>query len=240
MLGRRHQVVNRDGSEESLSPHSVPFAVVGTFILAFGWFGFNAGSTLEGMNTRIGVIATNTALASAAGAVSAMIAVWRRYGKPDPTFMCNGLLSGLVAITAPCAFVDSWAAVLIGVSAGVLMQYSTEAVHSKGIDDPVGAISVHGVCGVLGILSVGVFANGRYGGGLNGVDGAVKGLLYGDFWQFVAQFIGGSVCICVVSAVSYCVFRAIQSRVGLRSSEKDQEVGLDSAELGVEAYAETQ
>ena len=234
MLGKRHK-----SGGESLSQHNLPFAVVGTFILAFGWFGFNAGSTLQGTDTHIGVIATNTALASAAGAVSAMIVVWRRFGKPDLSYMCNGMLAGLVAITAPCAFVDSWAAVTLGILAGLMMNYSTKVLAERGVDDPVGAISVHGSCGALGILALGVFANGMYGADWNGVKGSmVKGLLYGDASQFVAQLIGCTACIATVSAVSFLVFKLIRSTVGLRSLREDEEVGLDAAELGVEAYAD--
>ena len=140
------------------------------------------------------------------------------------------------AITAPCAFVDSWAAVLIGLLAGVLMQYSTELMDRRWIDDPVGAVSVHGVCGAFGVLALGVFANGRYGTGWNSVDGPVKGLFSGDPAQLTVQFVGVVVCVGVVSAVSFAVFRSIQYFVGFRSLEQNEDVGLDKAELGVEAY----
>ena len=143
--------------------------MLGTFILAFGWFGFNPGSTLAGADLNIGRVAANTMLASAAGAFRAMVYMWLVYKKPDPSFMCNGMLAGLVAITAPCAFVTPWAAVLIGVIAGVLVIWSClffERVVK--VDDPVGAISVHGVNGAWGVLSLGLFADGTYGQGWNG------------------------------------------------------------------------
>ena len=156
-------------------------AIVGTFILAFGWFGFNPGSTLAGGDLRIGVVATNTMLASAAGAFAAMVYIWLKFGKPDPSMICNGMLAGLVAITAPCAFVNSVSAVIIGGIAGVLVVWSVLFIErTLKIDDPVGAVSVHGVCGAWGVLSLGLFADGAYGDGWNGVEGTVRGLFYGD------------------------------------------------------------
>src|SRR5207244_2872496 len=141
---------------------------VGTFILCFGWFGFNPGSTLAGSDLRIGVIATNTMLAGAAGGVVAMIYMWLKFGKPDPSMMANGTLAGLVAITAPCAFVTAPSAVLIGGIAGVLVCVAVFFIDGKlRIDDPVGAISVHGVNGLWGILALGLLADGTYGDGWN-------------------------------------------------------------------------
>ena len=138
-------------------------AIAGCFILAFGWFGFNAGSTLSGTDLRIGVVATNTMLASAAGAMSSMMYMWMRYGKPDISMIANGLLAGLVAITAPCAFVNSVSAVTIGLIAGILLCVSVLFVEQTlKIDDPVGAISVHGVNGAWGVLALGLFADGSY------------------------------------------------------------------------------
>src|SRR6267143_1345235 len=192
LLGPRRGKYNSNGTVNAIPGHNIPMALVGTFILAFGWFGFNAGSTLAGSDLRIGVIATNTMLAGAAGGITAMIYVWRKYGKPDPSMLANGTLAGLVAITAPCAFVKAPSAVLIGGVAGVLVCAAVVYIErSLKIDDPVGAISVHGVCGLWGILSVGLLADGTYGAGWNGVDGAVRGLFYGDASQLVAQLIGG-------------------------------------------------
>ncbi len=168
VLGARIGKYNKDGSVNALPAHNLPMYVIGTFVLAFGWFGFNTGSTLRGMDLNIARIAVNTMLASAAGAATATAAMWIVFKKPDPSFMCNGMLAGLVAITAPCAFVTPVCAVVIGGSAGVLVIFSCffwERVAK--IDDPVGAISVHGVCGAFGILCVGLFADGSYGQGLN-------------------------------------------------------------------------
>src|SRR2546430_2843715 len=170
VLGPRLGKYNKDGSANAIPGHNIPMAILGPFILAFGWFGFNPGSTLAGTDLRIAVIAVNTMLASASGAVMAMLYMWLKVGKPDPSMMANGMLAGLVAITAPCAFVNSPAAVIIGAVAGVLVVESAFFIERKlKIDDPVGAISVHGTNGAWGVLSLGLFADGTYGDGLNGV-----------------------------------------------------------------------
>ena len=185
------EVQRRTARANVIPGHNIPMAIYGTFVLAFGWFGFNAGSTLAGTDVRIGVVATNTMLAGAAGAISAMAWVWMKYGKPDPSMLANGMLAGLVAITAPCAFVTAPSAVAIGLIAGVLVCWAVVFFErTLKLDDPVGAISVHGVNGAWGVLAVGLFADGTYGGGLNGVTGNVTGLLYGGTTQIVAQLIG--------------------------------------------------
>ena len=137
--------------------------IAGTFILAFGWFGFNPGSTLSGTDLRISTVVVNTMLAGVTGCMATMCWLMLKGMKPDPSMMCNGMLAGLVAITAPCAFVDSWAAVVIGLIAGVLVVESVFFWDKRGIDDPVGAVSVHGVNGLWGVIAVGIFANGKYG-----------------------------------------------------------------------------
>ena len=154
VLGPRLGKFKPDGTPVAMPGHDIPMAIAGCFILAFGWFGFNAGSTLAGGDLRIGVIATNTMLASASGAFFSMMYMWMRYGKPDVSMAANGLLAGLVAITAPCAFVNSVAAVGIGAVAGLLLCISVLFVEQTlKIDDPVGAISVHGVNGAWGVLA---------------------------------------------------------------------------------------
>ncbi|CAF0698142.1 ammonium transporter [Candidatus Methylacidithermus pantelleriae] len=170
LLGPRLGKFGSDGKPRPIPGHNIPFAMLGTFILAFGWFGFNPGSTLAGTDLRVAVIATNTMLASAAGAVAAALVMWIWFGKPDPSMMCNGMLAGLVAITAPCAFVNAQGAVLLGAIAGVLVVASVFFVERVlKVDDPVGAVSVHGTCGAWGVLSLGLFANGSYGAGWAGV-----------------------------------------------------------------------
>jgi Amt family ammonium transporter len=231
----------KDGKVHAIPGHHIPMAVVGTFILAFGWFGFNAGSSLAGTDLRIGVIATNTMLASAAGAFSSMIFMWTRYGKPDISMMCNGMLAGLVAITAPCAFVTAPSAVLIGAIAGILVCISVFFIdRTLKIDDPVGAISVHGVNGAWGVLSLGLLADGTYGDGYNGIAGGVKGLFYGGGSQFVAQCIGTLTNIVYVFVVSYVFFKILDKVIGLRVSQEVEIEGLDQAEVAVTAYPEFQ
>ncbi|MFA4843073.1 MAG: ammonium transporter [Candidatus Omnitrophota bacterium] len=239
LLGPRLGKFNKDGSPNPIPGHSIPMAVIGTFILAFGWFGFNAGSTLAGTDLRIGVVAVNTMLASATGAVAAMLWMWLvRTKKPDPSMMCNGMLAGLVAITAPCAFVNSVSACIIGLIAGVLVVESVYFVEGKlKIDDPVGAISVHGVNGAWGCLALGLFADGTYGDGFNGVAGAVKGLFYGDASQFIAQCIGIISNIIYVGLISLLVFKLIDLVVGNRVEPEEEIAGLDIPEMGVAGYA---
>ena len=241
LLGPRRGKYNQDGSANAIPGHNLPMALVGTFILCFGWFGFNPGSTLAGSDLRIGVIATNTMLAGAAGGVTAMLYVWTKYGKPDPSMLANGTLAGLVAITAPCAFVTAPSAVLIGGAAGVLVCASVFFVErTLRIDDPVGAISVHGACGLWGILSLGLLADGTYGDGWNGVNGAVRGLFYGDASQFAAQLIGGVTNFVAVGAMTYVAYKVTALLVGgHRVSAEVEEIGLDLPEMGALAYPGT-
>src|SRR5229473_1855522 len=241
LLGPRRGKYNADGTPNAIPGHNIPMALVGTFILCFGWFGFNPGSTLAGSDLRIGVIATNTMLAGAAGGVTAMLYVWRRYGKPDPSMLANGTLAGLVAITAPCAFVTAPAAVLIGGVAGVLVCIAVFFIDGKlRIDDPVGAISVHGVNGLWGILALGLLADGTYGDGWNGVNGAVRGLFYGDASQFVAQAIGGIANFVGVGAMAFIAYKVTAFVVGgHRVAPAVEELGLDLPEMGALAYPDT-
>ncbi len=238
LLGARRGKYNADGTVNAIPGHNIPMALVGTFILMFGWFGFNAGSTLAGADLRIGVIATNTMLAGAAGSVTAMIYMWLRYGKPDPSMIANGALAGLVAITAPCAFVTAPSAVLIGGIAGGLVCWAVFWVErSLKLDDPVGAISVHGINGLWGILALGLLADGTYGDGLNGVPGAVTGLFYGDAGQNAAQSIGGLTNIIEVGALGSLAWgiTGLIAR-GHRVSAEVEELGLDIPEMGTLAY----
>lgn len=238
IVGARLGKFNRDGSANPIPGHSIPMAVIGTFILAFGWFGFNAGSTLAGTDLRIGVIAVNTMLASATGAIAATLWMWLvRTKKPDPSMMCNGMLAGLVAITAPCAFVNSVSACIIGLIAGILVVEAVFFIEGKlKIDDPVGAISVHGVNGAWGCLALGLFADGSYGDGWNGVAGTVKGLFYGDPSQFIAQCIGITSNIIYVGLISLVIFKLIDAIVGNRVEPEAELEGLDIPEMGVVGY----
>ncbi len=241
MLGPRLGKYGPDGRVNPIPAHNIPQVVTGTFILAFGWFGFNAGSTLSGMDTRLAVVATNTMLASATGAFGAYLYVKLRFGKPDTTWLCNGMLAGLVAITAPCAFVSAWAAILIGAVASVLVVVAATFIDQKlKIDDPVGAIAVHGVNGAWGVLSLGLFANGVYGQGWNGMDagmGGVTGLFYGRPAQFFAEAVGVIANFTYVATVSAIAFYVIGKLVGNRASAEDEIAGLDLPEMGVLGYA---
>ena len=166
VLGPRIGKYGKDGKPRAMPGHNIPMALLGVFILLFGWFGFNAASTFAGTDVRFAVAATNTAIAAAFGATIAMFYAMRRFGKPDPGMMANGMLAGLVAITAPCAFVDFWAAAVIGSIAAIIVIEAIVFIEKRGIDDPVGAISVHGIGGIFGVLCVGIFSNGRVRRGL--------------------------------------------------------------------------
>jgi Amt family ammonium transporter len=236
----------RDGKPQPIPGHHIPMVAVGTFILAFGWFGFNPGSTLAGTDLRISAVVVNTMLASIAGALAAMVAMQLQGLKPDPSMMCNGMLAGLVSITAPCAFVDSWAAFVIGGIAGVIVVFSVFFWERVKVDDPVGAISVHGVNGIWGVISVGLFANGKYGAGWNGVvrdeyvqkfgsDG-VRGLFYGDASQLGMQLLDAAVVALFGFAMAYAWFKLSNLITPIRVSAETEMAGLDGPEMGVLGY----
>jgi Amt family ammonium transporter len=237
VIGPRLGKYDAKGNARTIAAHHLPMALLGTFILAFGWFGFNPGSTLAGTDLRIAVVATNTMLASAGGAFSAMLYMWMVYGKPDPGMLVNGMLAGLVAITAPCAFVTAPVAVLIGLISGVLVILAAFFIEKTlKIDDPVGAIAVHGVNGAWGVLSLGLFADGSYGDGWNGVPGTVKGLFYGAPSQFVAELIGVIACFVWVFVTFYVFFKIVDAIIGNRVPAEAELAGLDIPEMGVLAY----
>lgn len=238
LIGPRRGKYGPNGEVYLLPAHNMAMVVLGTFVLAFGWFGFNAGSTLAGGDSRIAIIAVNTMLAAAAGACAAYLHTRSKFGKPDLSMMCNGMLAGFVAITAPCAFVSAPIAVLIGAVAGVLVVESSLFVERQlKVDDPVGAVSVHGVCGAWGIVALGLFANGTYGDGLNGVPGSVRGALHGDWGQLGASLIGIVVAITYVALMTagglWIIGRLVS---GNRVSAEDEAQGLDIPELGAPGY----
>lgn len=233
MLGPRFGKYNPDGSSNAIPGHSIPLATLGVFILWLGWFGFNPGSTMAAV-PAIAHIAVTTNIAAAAGAIGAMFTAWWMFKKPDVSMTLNGALAGLVAITAPCAFVSAASAIWIGLLAGILVVLAVvfldKVLH---VDDPVGAISVHGVCGVWGTLAVGLFAQDIFSPGTTG-----DGLLFGGGWNLLgAQALG------VISVFTWCMttgfmlFFVIKNLVGLRVTRDEELRGLDIDEHGMESYA---
>lgn len=238
VIGPRFGKFGRDGTPRAMPGHNITLAITGTIILVFGWLGFNASSTMNGGDLRLGVIATNTLLAASFGAVSAMLYMWKTTGYPDPSMSANGCLAGLVAVTAPCAFIGGWAAALIGTVAGVLVCLAVFTIERRmGIDDPVGAVAVHGVNGLWGIIAVGIFADGTYGAGWNGVAGAVRGALYGAWSQLLAQVIGAVACAVFALGLFYLFFKVQDRLMGIRISPEAEIEGAD-LEVGVPAYTE--
>ena len=209
---------------EDLKGHNIPYVVIGTFILFFGWFGFNINSDTLGLN------AVNTLLAGAAGATSAIYVVLLRTGKADVEMACNGALAGLVGITAGCAYVDPWGAVVIGLIAGVIMIFGVDFIKNVvKADDPVGAVTVHGICGAWGVLAVGIFAVGHNG---------VEGLIAGNAGQLGPQIVGLLVAAAWGLGAGFVLFKAIDLSMGLRASEEEEMSGLDEPEHGASAYPE--
>jgi Amt family ammonium transporter len=241
VLGPRIGKYKKDGTVRAFPGHDIPMAIVGTIILFFCWFAFNASSTMNASDFRLAVVATNTMISGAVGGLVAMAYMWLKFGKPDPSMTANGALAGLVAITAPCAYVNGIAALVIGFIAAMLVCISVPFIENKlRIDDPVGAISVHCVNGVWGIIALGLFADGTYGDGVNGVTGTVKGLLYGDASQLLAQLIAVAVLIIYGFGGSYLFFKALDKVWGLRVSPEAELDGLDIPEMGVLAYPDSQ
>jgi Amt family ammonium transporter len=244
VLGPRIGKYGPDGEPRTLAAHSIPLAMLGCFILLFGWFGFNAASTFAVTDTTFAIVAANTAIAAAFGAVTGMFWIWFRTGKPDPGMMVNGMLAGLVAITAPCAFILPWAAAVIGVLAAVIVIEAIAFIEKKGIDDPVGAIGVHGVGGIFGVLCVGIFSTGDYGAAWNlttTTDAGVTGIIYSlsdGGPQLAAQAIGALVICTIIFGVAFAFFK-IQNALtkgGIRSEEADEIGGIDMPEMGVLGY----
>ncbi|HEY2858841.1 MAG TPA: ammonium transporter [Terracidiphilus sp.] len=244
IIGPRIGKFNKDGSSNAIIGHDISAVLIGCFILAFGWFGFNPGSTLGASAAgclRIGSVAVNTMLAGCTGTFGAFFYMWVLKGKPDASMSGNGLLAGLVAITAPSGFVNTVSSAIIGLIAGVLVCLSVSFVENfMKVDDPVGAISVHGACGLWGVLSVGLFADGKsnYGGSWNGVTGSVTGLFYGDSSQLVAQLIGIVTLMSIVFSLTFIINWVLEIVIGQRVSIETEVAGLDIPEMGQLGYPE--
>jgi len=229
-LGPRLGKYGPDGKPRAIPGHSIPFAIFGCFILLVGWYGFNPGSWL-GADPVIGKIAVNTTLAAAAGACMAMLVTWAKSGKPDVAMTGNGLLAGLVGVTAGCWAVNGLGATIIGAIAGVIVVYAVYFFDRVRIDDPVGAVSVHGVCGAFGTLAVGLFS-------ATDAEGVVKkGLFYGGGAdQLVSQIIGVVAIAAFVLVTTVILFGVLKATVGLRVDEQEEREGLDIHEHGVPGY----
>lgn len=225
-LGPRKGRFNTDGSANVFAPSNIPLASAGAFILWFGWFGFNAGSTLDASSAALAPIAINTMLAAASGGTVALFLTTMKFGKADPSMTINGVLSGLVAVTAGCAYVSEWSAVIIGLLSGIIVIYATLFIDNLKIDDPVGAVAVHGFNGVFGTIAVGLFDT-KQGLLTTGHVGLLGVQLLGAVVVIVWGFLGGTF-----------MAKVCDLTVGLRASEREEEEGLDMSYHGIPAYNE--
>jgi Amt family ammonium transporter len=229
MIGARRGRFDESGEPRSMPGHNMGFVVLGTMVLFVGWFGFNPGSTVNGNDPQIAVIAVNTFLAGIAGGLVAYYYQLTKTGKADIPATCSGIIAGLVGITAPCAFVDYWAAIVIGGVAGVLVIWGAGFLERVlKIDDPVWAVACHGICGLWGLLALGIFANGEYL--------EVAGLIAGGTDTFLAQLASMGAVVAWSGVVSFLVFGLLKVTLGLRVSEADEEVGLDATEFTQPGY----
>jgi Amt family ammonium transporter len=232
-LGPRIGKYDSNGKPRAIPGHSIPFAMLGVFILWFGWFGFNPGSELLA-DEFVSTVALNTLLAGAAGGFFCAITIWIVAGKPDVAMVGNGILAGLVAITAPCGAVTPLYAVLIGGIGGIIVVFSVLFFDKVKIDDPVGAVSVHGVCGAWGLLSVGLFAT--YDDAFLGR--ADAGLFYGGgFDQLAVQLLMLVIIVAWVGITTAALFGTLKATIGLRVSAEEEIEGLDVLEHGLQGYA---
>jgi Amt family ammonium transporter len=226
VLGPRLGKYNEDGSINAIPGHNLTLSAVGAFMLWFGWFGFNPGSTLGAVGKweLIGSVATNTFLASAAGGISTICYTFLRYKKVDITMVINGVLAGLVAITAGCNVVSPNSALIIGLVAGTLVDMAVVIVDNLKIDDPVGAIAVHGINGFFGTIAVGLFSE------KNGL------FVTGETSQLIVQFTGVAVISVFSFVLTYTIFKILKATMGIRLSHKAESAGIDAVEFGVESY----
>jgi len=245
-LGPRLGKYARDGRPRPIAGHNLVYVVVGSLLLASGWFGLNLGPAVFASSARVPIIALNTMLAATAGAASACALVTFKFRKPDPSMVCNGLLAGLVAISASCAFVNPAGAVITGAVAGLLVVCAVLFFEgTMKVDDPMGALSVHGVGGVWGVLSLGLLADGSFGTGWNGVQaktgvaGAFATIFGGaanDWGQLLAQIIGAVICLVFFGLTAWIWFKISNRIVPMRTRREDELGGLDLPEVGADCY----
>jgi len=238
VLGPRYGKIGREGKPQAIPGHSMSLAALGTFILWFGWFGFNPGSTFSAHHLRTAVVAVNTNLAAAAGCLVALLLVYLKTRRWDLGMALNGVLGGLVAVTAPAAWIEAWAAVVIGAVAGVILVAGVYGLEARRVDDPVGAVSVHGFCGLWGLISVGLFADGTYG--LYSLEPPYAvGLFYGGgAGQLLAQLVGAGVAAAWSFGLGLLLFKLLDLAMGIRVSPEEELQGLDLSEHGTPAYPE--
>lgn len=234
-VGSRSGKYNSDGSPNAIPGHNIPMAALGTFILWLGWFGFNAGSTLEAI-PAVATIALNTTLAGSAGGIVATLTTRLKYGKPDVSMSMNGILAGLVSITAGCAVVSPVSSFIIGAAAGIIVVFSVEFIDRVlKVDDPVGAVSVHAVCGIWGTLAVGIFAQSAFSQA--SVSHSMDGLLFGGgFNQLGLQALGVAATVVWTLATASVLFLVLKRTIGIRADEESELAGLDLSEHNVSAY----
>jgi ammonium transporter, Amt family len=235
LIGPRIGKYTKEGKPRPIPGHNITLVVLGGFILFFGWFGFNPGSTLSSQELVIARIAVTTTLAGAAGGITAMFITWHKMKSPDVSMTVNGMIAGLVAVTAGCAWVAPWAAVVIGIVAGFVVCYGIWFIEKKGIDDMVGAVSVHGLNGVWGLLALGIFADGTYGN-YTTEGPLVTGLLYGNAGFFLCQVISAVVVVAFAFGCGYVLFYTLKKTIGLRVSPAEELEGLDISEHNTVAY----
>jgi Amt family ammonium transporter len=237
LLGPRRGKYDAEGKPRAIPGHSMPLVGLGTLILLVGWFGFNAGSTLGAMDARFAEVAMVTMLGAAGGVIGAFIATQLSQRTIDIGMVANGAIAGLVAITAPSGYVEAWAGPPIGLVAGIIVVYAIVAID-KRLDDPVGALSAHGLAGIWGTLACGIFTAPRLAQ-YNAFGDPDGGLLYsGELTQLAAQAVGVAVAFVFVFGMSYLTFAAIKATVGLRVSDEEEDAGLDIVEHGMYGYPE--
>ncbi|WCK53922.1 ammonium transporter [Aneurinibacillus sp. Ricciae_BoGa-3] len=236
LLGPRIGKFTKDKKPNLLPGHNQVYSIIGVLILWIGWFGFNPGSTMSVKDGFFGYVALTTNLATAAGAIAAMFMAWTVLGKADITYMLNGVLAALVAITASCAFVEPWASVVIGALAGIITFFTSIYFERRGIDDPVCAFSVHGIAGIWGTLSTGFFASPRL---VKQTGVGQAGLFYGggvhQLWVQIVGVVGASVYVAVVCFV---ILYLLKKTIGLRVTAEEEITGLDLSEHGAYGYPE--
>ncbi|MFP4546219.1 MAG: ammonium transporter [Methanomassiliicoccales archaeon] len=237
IIGPRIGRYDSQGRPRPIFGHNITIAVLGLFILWFGWYGFNPGSTLSAHELRISAIAVNTTLSAAGGTLAAMAITWYKFGKPDVTMTINGAIGGLVGITAGCAWVAPWASIVIGAVSGAIAVYGYRLLERKGIDDVVGAIPVHGFAGTWGLIALGLFADGTYGNYAT-TEPLITGLLYGNAGFFAVQAFSALVNVAWAFGAGYAMFYLLDKTMGLRITPQEELEGLDTTEHGAITYPE--